>query len=33
MCGRVKTPEELNEIRGELRIDDYAIADYVPRYA
>lgn len=32
MCGRVKTPEELNEIRRELCIDDYAIADYVPRY-
>jgi putative SOS response-associated peptidase YedK len=32
MCGRVKTPDELNEIRRELRVGDFAIADYVPRY-
>jgi putative SOS response-associated peptidase YedK len=31
MCDRVKTPEELSEIRIELRIDDDAIHDYVPR--
>jgi putative SOS response-associated peptidase YedK len=32
MCSRVKTPEELNEIRIELRIDDFAVRDYVPPY-
>ena len=32
MCGRVKTPEEINEIRIELKIDDFLIHDYVPRY-
>lgn len=31
MCGRVKTPDELNEIRIELRIEDFAVGDYAPR--
>lgn len=32
MCGRLKTPAEINEIRIELRIDDFLIHDYAPRY-
>lgn len=31
MCGRVKTPDELNEIKLELGIEDFAVADYGPR--
>lgn len=32
MCGRFKSPKELNEIRREFRIDEDAILEYAPRY-
>jgi|SRR5215469_10860812 len=31
MCGRVKTPEELNEIRLEFQFVEDLVADYAPR--
>lgn len=31
MCGRIKTPNELNEIRIQLQVEDLLL-DYAPRY-